>query len=131
MRPNTVLPIAVALAALAGAACGFGTEPGLPAGDVSIVLNASTKGSAAFSPSPFSESFATRAVVIWVNADRTTGAYGGTTGTAHHLISDTGLFDSGTISPEATFTFTFAASGTYQYHCTIHPSMVGTITITP
>ena len=97
---------------------------------MSIVLNASTKGSAAFSPDPFAESFASRAKVIWVNADGTDSGYG-PMGTTHHLISDTGLFDSGNLSPGTTFTFTFAAAGTYTYHCTIHPSMVGTIDLTP
>jgi plastocyanin len=114
-----------------GLACHSSTEPSLPAADVAIVLNASTMGSTAFSPNPFSESFATRAKVIWVNADRTSSGYGGTTGTTHHLISDTGVFDSGAFAPGTSFAYTFPASGTYAYHCTIHPSMVGTITLAP
>ena len=30
-----------------------------------------------------------------------------------------------------TFTFTFTTAGVYPYHCTIHPTMVGTITVNP
>jgi hypothetical protein len=131
MRPALLLRLLVSLAAVTGFACTSSTEPSLPSGDISIVLNASTLGSAAFSPNPFSESFATRAKVIWVNADRTSAGYGGSTGTTHHLISDTGLFDSGALAPGKSFAFTFATSGTYTYHCSIHPTMVGTITLTP
>ena len=131
MRPHRIIPLIVILAAVINLACSSNTEPALPSGDVTIVLDASTKGSGAFSPNPFTESFATRAEVIWVNADRTSGGYGGSTGTTHRLVSDAGLFDSGTFAPGTSFSFTFAASGSYTYHCTIHPTMVGTITLTP
>lgn len=131
MRPVPQLLMVIFLAPLAGLACSSSSEPSLPSGDVSIVVNASTAGSAAFSPNPFSESFATRASVSWVNADLMSTGYGGSSGTTHHLVSDTGLFDSGVFAPGTKFSFTFAASGTYAYHCSIHPSMVGTITITP
>jgi plastocyanin len=129
MRLDTVLSFAMT-AALASTGCSGTAEPTVPAGDVTIVLNASNKGTSAFSPNPFTESFATRAAVIWVNSDLTSGSYG-STGTAHHLVSDGGLFDSGVIAPGKSYTFSFAASGTYSYHCSIHSTMVGTITITP
>ena len=32
--------------------------------------------------------------------------------------------------PDA-YAFTFASVGTYSYHCVHHPTMVGTITVTP
>jgi hypothetical protein len=131
MRRTAHSPALILLATLAGLGCKSTTEPSLPAGDVRIVLNASTLGSAAFSPGNFSESIATRAAVIWVNGDRTSGGYGGSTGTTHRLVSNTGVFDSGNIAPGRSYTFTFAAAGTYTYHCSIHPGMVGTITITP
>ncbi len=131
MRPSFSLSLLVGLTGAAGLACSSSMEPGLPAGDVSIVLNASSKGNAAFSPNPFSESFATRAEVMWVNADRTSNGYGGSSGTTHHLISDTGLFDSGLLAPGTSYSFTFPANGSYAYHCSIHPTMVGTITINP
>lgn len=105
-------------------------DPCLPSGDVAIRRDASSLGNGAFSPNPFSESFATRATVKWVNGDRTSGGYG-STGTAHRLVSDNAIFDSGTLAPGAAYSFTFAAAGMYPYHCSIHPTMVGTITITP
>ena len=123
--------ISITAFALVAAGCKSSTEPSLPNGDVAIVLNASTLGAGAFSPATFSESFGTRATVIWVNADRTSNGYGSTTGTTHHLVSDTGVFDSGSLAPGRAYSFTFAGNGTYTYHCSIHPTMVGTITITP
>ncbi len=132
MRPSHILPLVLCIASLGGLACGANsTEPSLPSGDVSIVPNASTRGSAAFTPNPFSESLASSATVVWVNGDRVSSGYGGMSGTTHHLVSDTGLFDSAALAPGSKFTFTFAGSGTYKYHCSIHAAMVGTITITP
>ncbi len=52
---------------------------------------------------------------------------------AHTTTSDSGSavqWDSGTLAPNATFQFTFTKAGTYTYHCSIHPSMHGTIVVT-
>lgn len=129
MRRIYVLPILATLAALGG--CSTTTSPSLSTGDVTIVMNASLMTTGAFSPNPFSKSFAKTGKVVWVNADVTGSGYGMATGTAHHLVSDTGLFDSGVLNAGATFAFTFAGPGSYAYHCSIHPGMVGTITVTP
>jgi plastocyanin len=131
MRPALILALLPGLATLPVLACMSTTDAGFQSGTVSIVLNASTMGASAFAPNPLSVSFATGATVAWANRDITSMGYGGTTGTTHHLVSDTGLFDSGVLGPGKSFAFTFAASGTYTYHCSIHPTMVGTITLTP
>jgi plastocyanin len=47
----------------------------------------------------------------------------------HTTTSDAGVWDSGTLSPGGTSTFTFTAAGTFQYRCNIHPAMRGTITV--
>ena len=61
--------------------------------------------------------------VTWVNADR-----------APHTVTATdpaGAFDSGTLRPGQSFSFTFTQPGTtYAYYCAIHPSMTGTVTVT-
>jgi FtsP/CotA-like multicopper oxidase with cupredoxin domain len=43
--------------------------------------------------------------------------------------SRTPLFDSGPLNPGDTFSFTFAAEGTYEYHCNLHP-MSGRVRVT-
>ena len=51
--------------------------------------------------------------------------------TEHTVTSDeAGIFDSGPLGGEATFSFTFLDPGTYAYHCSIHTSMTGTVQVT-
>jgi plastocyanin len=38
--------------------------------------------------------------------------------------------NSGNLAPGGTYKFTFNESGTFNYHCSIHPSMTGTVTVT-
>src|SRR5215207_630407 len=60
--------------------------------------------------------------VTWVNNDR-----------APHTVTATdpaGAFDSRTLRPGQSFSFTFTQPGTsYAYYCAIHPSMTGTVTV--
>ena len=55
--------------------------------------------------------------VTWTNNDQM----------AHTVTGST--FDSGQIAPGATFSFTFAKAGTYDYKCSIHPSMTAKVTV--
>lgn len=45
----------------------------------------------------------------------------------HTSTSDAGVWDSGALSRDQTFTFTFSQGGAFPYHCSIHPSMRDTI----
>jgi len=58
--------------------------------------------------------------VTWTNHGRT-----------HTVTADAGSFDSGHISSGGTFSMTFKKAGTYAYHCSIHPSMVAQVVVTP
>jgi len=49
----------------------------------------------------------------------------------HTSTSDDAIWDSGSLSPGAAFSYTFDSLGTFPYHCTFHPTMLGTITVTP
>jgi len=69
----------------------------------------------AFNPS--SITVAANTTVTWTNKD----------GVSHTVTSNSGLFDSGLISTNGTFSFKFTAAGTYPYHCTPHPSMTATV----
>ena len=75
----------------------------------------------AFDPSTLTVKSGT--VVKWANQD----------GAPHTIVSDTGspaAFSSDSLSSGASYTFTFTQPGTYTYHCSIHPSMKGTIIVT-
>lgn len=59
------------------------------------------------------------ASVTWKNSDDE----------PHTVVSDTGLFRSGALDTNESFTFRFDKPGTYHYACSIHPRMVGTIVV--
>ncbi len=60
--------------------------------------------------------------VAWRNGDSV----------AHTATADGGAFDTGIIAPGATSSpITMSAAGSVAYHCAIHPSMVGSLTVTP
>jgi plastocyanin len=61
-------------------------------------------------------------VVTWVNQDSAT----------HIVVSDTGApeaFSSDPLQNGGTYARTFTTPGTYSYHCSIHPSMKGTVIV--
>jgi plastocyanin len=47
----------------------------------------------------------------------------------HTSTSDNGVWDSGLIAPTQSYSFAFADTGTFPYHCSIHLSMVDTIRV--
>jgi plastocyanin len=59
--------------------------------------------------------------ITWVNKD----------GVLHTTTSSAAppLFDSGNMSRDETFTYTFESTGTYSYLCKLHPGMTGTVIV--
>lgn len=50
----------------------------------------------------------------------------------HTSTANGGMWNSGNLAPEARFAFTFNATGTFPYRCTIHPvQMQGTVRVIP
>jgi plastocyanin len=49
----------------------------------------------------------------------------------HTVTSVDGLFNSGVMSTGSSYTMTFAKAGTFNYVCTIHPTMKGSIIVLP
>jgi plastocyanin len=74
----------------------------------------------AFTPSQIT--VAKGGTVTWTNNDSVTH-------TVVDDLSNVGGPNSGDIAPGASYSFTFTKTGSYQYHCSIHPSMRGTIVV--
>lgn len=47
----------------------------------------------------------------------------------HTWTSTDGRFDSGSLAQGATFEHSFDEAGSYDYFCSVHPDMTGTITV--
>jgi plastocyanin len=108
----SLILLAAALA-IAGCSKNKSTNSNLPP----VPGNGVTIQGFAFSPSNMSVSVGD--TVVWTNRD----------GVAHTVTSNTGIWDSGTLGQNQSFTRVFSSAGSFPYHCTIHPSMTGTITV--
>jgi plastocyanin len=80
-----------------------------------------TVGIRGFSFEPASVSVATGSKVTWRNDDPT----------EHTVTAADGSFSSTPLPSGKGFVVTFATAGTYQYFCQIHPTMKGTVKVTP
>jgi plastocyanin len=72
-----------------------------------------------FSFQPATLTVAAGTTVTWTNNDSA----------GHTVTADDGSFKSDKLGSGTTFSQTFAKAGTYAYHCAIHSSMKGTITV--
>lgn len=121
-RAYLVAGIILLIAACIVAGCSSGQPPAAPASPQPSAVsgNAIMIKNFAFDPPALTVKAGT--VVTWTNQD----------GAAHTIVSDTGSPESFTSSPFSTgqsYSFTFTRPGTYPYHCSIHPSMTGTVTV--
>jgi plastocyanin len=57
--------------------------------------------------------------VTWMNTDSI----------SHTSTSNAAGWNSGIVAPGGQFAFAFQTAGTFPYHCTIHPGMVGTVVV--
>lgn len=74
----------------------------------------------AFSPAAITVKKGT--TVTWTNQDSTA-----------HTVTESDSQDgpkSDNLAQGASYTFTFNTTGTFKYHCLIHPDMIGTVTVT-
>ena len=68
---------------------------------------------------PDTQNIPAGALVLWYNDDSID----------HTITARDNSFDSGMISPNETFEYTFEQPVEVEYYCKIHPSMVGKITV--
>ncbi len=116
----------IAAVALLVAACSSGydspTTPGTNNGGYTGGTTTGTDHAVTISGSAFAPvnlTVAAGTTVQWTNKDNI----------AHTVTADDGSFGSAHLANGGTFTQTFAAAGTYSYHCSIHPSMTAQVTV--
>ena len=61
----------------------------------------------------------TGTTVTWINDDDI----------PHIVVSNNKLFKSKTLDTKDSFSFTFMTPGTYDYFCSLHPHMTGTVVV--
>lgn len=131
MRKSTMLVavLVLVLAAVLAGCGGYGSAPSSGStgstGSGSSTGGGTTGGSkevavsiSNFAFSPSSADVAVGGTVTWTNNDSV----------AHTVTFDSGG-DSGKIDPGKTFSKKFDTAGAFSYHCSIHPSMTGSITV--
>ena len=134
LLPGLFCLVLVVVVAVAMVGCGGGTTTTSAAAQVTTTTggSATTSGPATTTASggasvdlknlafaPASITIKVGDTVTWTNSDSMT----------HTVTGDKSEFDSGNLDSGKTFSFTFKTAGTFTYHCTIHPSMTGTVVV--
>lgn len=102
--------------ALMAWSCGGGGSPTAPPAEGPRAIEIlGDRGAQSFTPNPASVSQGE--MVMWRNTDSV----------VHHIVFNDGSLDSGDIAPGASSTAKRMGVNGANYHCTIHPGMVGSI----
>jgi plastocyanin len=123
LRAHT-LPLAAVLAAVLAALPGAGAhaEPYTAASATAAPTGTASPGVVIahnFMFAPLTVTVKAGTTVTWTNKDEE----------PHTVVSLTGLFRSGALDTNDSFSFRFDKPGSYSYICTIHPRMTGTIVV--
>jgi len=57
--------------------------------------------------------------IKWINKDAVN----------HTATSNTGVFDSGSLGTNSTYSHTFSSAGSFPYFCKVHPGMTATVVV--
>jgi amicyanin len=110
MPAMTAMPSTASTPATAGSSA---TAPAAPVGS-----NAVTIDNFKFDPATLTVPVGT--TVTWTNNDEE----------PHTIAAKDGSFHSPTLDTKGTYSFTFSKPGSYDYICSIHPFMTGTVVVT-
>jgi len=98
----------------------FGMVGSVPVAAQSNTVQVSIVSTTTYSPAVVTVVIGINNTVVWTNNDNVV-----------HTVTGTNLtgFNSGNISPGATYSYTFDTPGVYPYKCLIHPTMTGTVIV--
>ena len=91
------------------------TTPPAPSSGPSIIAIVGNRGAQSFSPNPGSAG--QNQMVVWRNNDNVT----------HRIVLNDGTIDTGDIAPGATTSPRQLSNDGVNYHCSIHPGMIGSV----
>ncbi len=94
---------------------------------IKIASGTGSSNSLNFSPASLTLVIGTNNTVVWQNDD--TVAHTITFTSAPAGVSVSSLSDPNNLAASGSYSVTLTVPGTYQYHCTIHSWMTGTITV--
>jgi plastocyanin len=104
--------------ALAVAGCGDDDPPTTPTTGTGTAVSMTGAGAGgSFNPTTLTTTVGS--TVVWTNTDNE----------AHTTTSNTGLWNSSNVAQNGTFSFQFTTTGTFQYRCTLHANMNGTVIV--
>jgi plastocyanin len=110
---HATAPLALVLALLSLVSIGFGGQQAAAQGTEAVTI-------AGFAFSPASLTIEAGTTVTWTNQDSVT----------HTATADDGSWNTGNIAQGQSASITFDTPGTFTYHCSIHPNMTASITVT-
>ena len=124
MRPiqkgSRVVVVLVLIGGMATLVACKAKSPAAPDPSAGLIRIVGTDGPQSFAPAPL------------VLASGQKLAFRNDTGTTHRILADNLSFDAGQVSAGAfTASVTVPGATPVSFHCTIHPSMVGSVTPTP
>ncbi len=109
----------IALASVGGCSKSSSSNPSSPPAPADVTIEiVGIAGTNSFSPNP--ANVGAGKTVAWHNADSNT----------HDIVADDSSFNTGNIAPGNTSSpITMHTGGAFPYHCSIHPSMTGTMVV--
>ena len=115
---GTLSAVALALAfAGCGGSSGYSAPTPTPTPGA-VVTIAGEAGNRSFNPNPSTPT--TDGKIAFLNSDRV----------VHHIVANDGSWDAGNVNPSETSTTVTVPAGGSNFHCSIHPSMVGVVNST-
>ena len=112
-----IIVVGLSVWSCGGSSSSPGANPAAPApaGEPTTISIMGESGAQSFSPNPASVAQGT--LVVWRNMDNK----------VHHIVLNDGSLDAGDIGPGASSRALRLDANGANYHCTIHPGMVGSI----